>query len=405
MISFLACAAAVFPFATPSDRGAPDSSPLALEVHPMTSPAGENSSLPNLRLGADGKHYLSWVESGEGKAATLYVSRLDGDAWSTPREIVSGTDLFLNWADFPSVHASKSGALIAHWLRRDGSKHGYDAEFSTSKDKGVSWSEPQTIHDDPLSGEHGFVSIAPLGDEAFGVMWLDGRAISDPLSKAKQMGLYFRRISATGELGEEQCIDPRVCDCCQTDLIATSNGGLLAAYRDRSATEIRDMSFLVFDGESWSEPKTIHADGWLIQGCPVNGPALASSGNRSSALWFTGAGEDGGRVWFATRTATSFGFPTRIDEGRPIGRVDLVGVKDAWLASWLEHTEAAFAEWRVRIIDSKGQLGEPLSVARVHGDRQSGSLRMAPVPGGCLVAWTQTGQQPQVRAARVLLKR
>ncbi len=380
---------------------------VVIKVSMLEVPAGPGSSLPNMTCGQDKRVYLSWMEPVDGGEIAMRFSVFEADSWSEAREITRGNDFFMNWADFPSLAATSSGALMAHWLRSDGTPHGYMAEFSLSTDAGETWSPPAILHTDESSAEHGFVSIAPLDEETFAAIWLDGRSMADPLAKQKQTDLYFRTISQSGELGIEQVIDSRVCDCCQTSLIAIDEGQLLAAYRDRDSDEIRDITSISFDGKQWSEAKIVFEDGWLIQGCPVNGPALLDQDGRQSVIWFTGAGEGGGQVKFASRdgTAPAFGYPTRLDDGSPIGRVDLASCGNQVLASWLEHTESSFAEWRVRPIGPRAEPGPALSLGKVSADRQSGFLRMAPHGNDCLAAWAVTGEEPAIVTARLRVVR
>ena len=49
--------------------------------------------------------------------------------------------------------------------------------------------------------------------------------------------------------------------------------GPVAVYRDRSPEEIRDISVVRLVDGVWTEPAPVHADNWMIEGCPVNGPA------------------------------------------------------------------------------------------------------------------------------------
>ena len=76
-----------------------------------------------------------------------------------------------------------------------------------------------------------------------------------------------------GVAENEEELDARVCDCCQTAAVATQRG-LLVAYRDRGPDEVRDISVVRFESGRWTEPHPLHSDGWKIAGCPVNGPAM-----------------------------------------------------------------------------------------------------------------------------------
>jgi hypothetical protein len=167
-------------------------------------------------------------------------------------------------------------------------------------------------------------------------IWLDGRnamtidSAGRPVhleEGASDMTLRTAVIRADGTISSEALIDPRVCDCCQTSAVATS-GGAVVAYRDRSAAETRDISVSVFANGAWSEPANVHADGWKINGCPVNGPALASMSQRFgsivlrtvAAAWFSAA-RDTARVLFASSNdgGRSFGLCDSARWGRAVG--------------------------------------------------------------------------------------
>ena len=86
-------------------------------------------------------------------------------------------------------------------------------------------------------------------------------------------------------------IDARVCDCCGTAAVALADGGLLV-YRDRSVGDVRDIAIVRIRDGGFEPPRIVHADGWVIRGCPVNGPALAMRDDRVAVLWFTAAGDE-----------------------------------------------------------------------------------------------------------------
>ena len=79
-----------------------------------------------------------------------------------------------------------------------------------------------------------------------------------------------------------------------------------------------------FTTTGWSGPSIVHADGWRIEGCPVNGPSVAARGAVAVVAWYTAAREEA-RVWLARSEdgGVTFGDPVRIDEGHPLGRVDV----------------------------------------------------------------------------------
>src|SRR5262249_36257433 len=144
-------------------------------------------------------------------------------------------------------------------------------------------------------------------------------------------------LAPDGSLGAEQFVDRRTCDCCQTGVAVSARGPVLA-YRGRTADEIRDVLVVRQVGGGWTAPKPIHADGWHIAACPVNGPEGAAQGDPVAVAWFT-ATRDTARVnvAFSTDGGETFGVPIRVDDGQPAGRVDVeLGADGRALVTWIE---------------------------------------------------------------------
>lgn len=205
---------------------------------------------------------------------------------------------------------------------------------------------------------------------------------------------------------DEQLIDQRVCDCCQT-AAATTDAGVIVAYRDRSDDEIRDMSVARLVDGTWTTPSTIHADNWKINACPVNGPAIAATGSDVAVAWFTGAqGTARTRVAFSSNAGVTFGRPIDISTGATMGRVALVMTRaDRVLVSSLERGDGG-GQLVIREVQKSGVVGSPIVVTAMGTERASGFARMITDGRGRLfVAWTDTGNGPsQVRIADVALR-
>jgi hypothetical protein len=386
---------------------------LSGEITELESPARPGSGQPNLALASDRSALLSWVEpTGEEEDGhTLFFARLRESGWEAPTRIASGSDWFVNWADFPSLAALADGTLFAHWLRRSGpGTYAYDVTLALSRDGGRTWSEPLTPHRDGTRSEHGFVAMAPLSESRMGVVWLDGRKTVDERGELRpheapevEMALRFAAVDSEGRVSEERELDPRVCDCCQTGA-APLPEGLLAVYRDRSGEELRDIAAVRMVAGRWSAPEPVASDGWRISGCPVNGPAVAAAGPRLAVAWFGAPDEKAhARVAFSTDAGAGWGPGLRVDDGRPLGRVGvaLMPGGDA-LVSWMEQVESG-AELRVRRVSSGGGLSTSRTVAGTDATRSSGFPRMVVTRDRALFAWRDAGSPPRVRTASLAL--
>ncbi len=196
-------------------------------------------------------------------------------------------------------------------------------------------------------------------------------------------------------------IDERVCDCCQTD-VAVSASGPVVVYRDRSPEEVRDIYVTRLVDGQWTEGVPVHRDGWVIPACPVNGPAVAARGDELAVAWFTGAGDEPkAQLAFSSDGGVNFGDPVRIDEGRALGRVDVLWLDNgSALVMWLERRPRG-GEVLVRQVWPDGRMGDEALVTTTSAGRDSGFPRMIQDGMGRMVfAWTQTGEDRRVRVAR-----
>ena len=374
--------------------------PVALVAVDDKSPAGPASEEPNLSVASDGSAYMSWLEPAKaGGYALLFSARSSGGMWSEPKTIVSGTDWFVNAADFPSITAMPDGTLAAHWLgNNEPGSEAYNINIVFSHDKGATWSKPVVPHRDRKKQQHGFLSLLPSTDGKLGAVWLDGRQYKDGDDEG-DMALIYTTIAPDGTLGQETILDPRACECCHTSAAATPDG-IAVVYRDRSDKEIRDISIVRYANGSWSPAEPLSQDGWEINGCPVNGPAISSNGQNVAAAWFT-APEDKARVSVVMSAdgGKTFGKPIQIDEGKPTGHVDILSLPSgAAVVSWLERKDQG-QQIRIRQVNVDGSLGSPITVSGDTGVRSAGFPRMGSVGNQVLVAWTDGGKVPQVRTA------
>ena len=393
------------------------------EVTPLELSALEGGGMPHLSPAEDGGVILSWlapaepdeggVAGGGGEGGTtsnrlsrLRVVRYDPlSGFGEPRTVVQRDDFFVNWADFPSVVEVSPGTWVAHWLQR-GPAGGYDygVRVATSVDQGTSWSEPWIPHEDRSPTEHGFVTTWADGEGGWGAVWLDGRryADGDHGPATEEMTLRTRAVSAGGDAGPEQELDARVCDCCQTDVALAARGPVIV-YRDRSSEEVRDIHVVRWEEGAWSAPRAVHQDGWVIPGCPVNGPAIDARSDRVAVAWFA-APDDEPRVQiaFSQDGGATFAPPTRVDDGSPLGRADVVLALDgSGIVLWLEETRNGEGELRLRRVDPDGSLGPSHVLSITRSARASGFPQILPLDGETLfAAWTEASDEGPV-AVRV----
>jgi hypothetical protein len=365
-------------------------------VMSIASPAGPNSAEPFLTARPDGTLLMSWVEGN-----ALKVAAYRNGKWSKPNVIVKRDDLFINWADFPSIVDDGAGTLFAHWLQKSGpGTYSYDVWVTSSRDGGKTWRTPRVLHRDGKQAEHGFVSLVPRGKGGVAAVWLDGREMTTSHDDHAQgaMGLRYTEIDAALRTSGEVVLDARVCECCTTAMTMTAEGPLVA-YRDRSNEEIRDIGFTRRVKGVWTKPARVHPDNWKIAGCPVNGPQLDARGNRVAAAWFTAANNEAQvKVAFSHDAGATFGKPVRVDTGNAAGRVDVLLLADgSALVTWIEGA-ANNAGIFARRVQADGRAAAPVKLAATSSARSSGFPRATLVGKTAYLAWTD----PAAKSVKLL---
>ena len=383
-----------------SDRQAPGA-----RIAVLPSPAGPQSGEPFLASDAAGTVHMTWIEKTSDSTYAVRYARLDSATWSRPTTVVERRDLFVNWADYPSVIATPSGRLLVHWLQRSGAgRYAYDVRIAQSTDGGGTWSDGAILHTDRSAAEHGFVALWAAPGDSVRAAWLDGRHMTADAGGHGQGAMSVQAVSVapTGTLGAEQPVDLRTCDCCQVAATVATSGPVVA-YRDRTDDEVRDIAVVRLVDGKWTSPRIVHADGWHIEACPVNGPALAARGDTVAIAWFTGAQDTARvRVAFSVDGGAHFAAPVRVDGGAPAGRVGIVLDQNGdALVSWLERVPPEDAEVRVRRVARSGDLGATTTISRTKAARASGFPRIVRRGDSLLAAWTVPGDSARVMVGSV----
>jgi hypothetical protein len=253
----------------------------------------------------------------------------------------------------PNLAVSPDGRVYLSWIERLGEGR-FSLRFATLEKEG--WSTPRVI----AEGSNWFVnwadfpSMVALPDGSLAAHWL--------VKNGAETYEYDVTISRSFDV-----------------------------YRDRSEAEkeIRDISVVRLKGDKWSAPRPVFQDGWELNGCPVNGPAVAAAGRRVVVAWFTGADKTSRvKVAFSNDAGETFGQPIAVDDGNPAGRVDVLLLNDGGaMVCWLEKSPDGGAV-RVRRVKPDGQLDEAITVTPSGTARSNGFPQMARAGDALVFAWT-----------------
>ena len=367
----------------------------------IKNPSLINSSLP--RLFSNGEDLLmSWIQNKD-SIVSLKYSKFNGINWTAPTEIISGSDWFVNWADFPAI-ADNNGSVLTNILKKSAEgTYTYDIHLQLYSKQKNTWKNNILLNQDGIKSEHGFVSMLPYNNDSFFVTWLDGRTLVGVPKENEQMTLRAAFIDAEGEISNDILLDDKTCECCNTAATMTANGPVVA-YRDRSDTEIRDISIVRFVNGNWTAPKNVYKDHWEIPGCPVNGPAIDSFNDAVALAWFT-AENDNPRIQvsFSENQGETFGLQYRVDNGNAIGRVDVVMIdQNNAVVSWME-PDGIDTLIQILKVSSNGEKNIPITITKTRSERSSGFPQLELVGDRLYVAWTSLeDKKPTIKIVTVL---
>jgi hypothetical protein len=269
----------------------------------------------------------------------------------------------------------------------------YNLKLAWSAD-GRTWSAPVAPHRDKTVSQHGFATLFPIADGGLGLVWLDGRTThgdeGDMQLRAAMFDKSHKQLSDTA-------LDSRVCECCPTS-VALAADGPIAAYRNRSAGEIRDIYVTRLASGRWTMPVNIHRDNFKIEGCPVNGPSIAAQGREVAIAWFT-APNDKNRSYlaFSHDSGRTFTAPIQADDVESLGRVGIALRKDgSAIVGWVE-SATQMSKFEIRRVQPDGMRSPAVVVGNLSGTRYP---RLALVRDEVVLAWTESeGESSRVKTA------
>ena len=367
----------------------------------------ENSNAQPSLVSGEGSLSLSWISSNEGNKSTLNFSQLKEGKWTNTQTMATGSNWFVNWADFPA-HAINENLILSSYLKKsDSGTYTYDVILSLQKLSGEKVKEDFLLNTDGVKAEHGFVSIIPNHNQGFFITWLDGRNTvdNDLDGYHKPMTIRFAEITNKGDIIDESELDSATCDCCQTS-IAVTNKGPVVVYRDRSDKEVRDIYIARKINGIWEVPTPIHNDGWEINGCPVNGPKVASNSNNLAVSWFTVSNEKPTvNLSFSKSNGASFGTLIKINDDDAIGRVDVAFLNpQEVLVSYIEGDDVG-TYLRIKKVSIDGKVSAPITISKIDGGRNSGVPQLEILDNEAFIVWTVLkGKKNQLKTVKLSFK-
>jgi SAM-dependent methyltransferase len=404
---------------------APDTVMLAVPGHANATPW----------IASDGRFVaVAWGATADGKG-DVYVATSDdeGATFGPPVRVnaVAG-DGRLNGEIPPRValHRPAGAArpdVVVAWNAKD---RGTEVKIARSRDGGRTFAAPSSLQAAGAAGDRGWHSLTVDAQGTAHVVWLDHRGLAEPpaatdatagakagaardhhaehdgVAMAMKSRLHYAALGAAGPT-TEQMLAPGVCYCCKTALVPTSRG-VLAAWRHVYAGNMRDIAFTWLGRpDAAATPARVNEDGWAINGCPDDGPAMAvGARDRVHIVWPTviPGPEPMGALFYAEMTdGVRFGPRQRVPTlgapkpSHPQVVVDGTGrIFVAWDEMQAGVRTAAMVEASVGA-DGAIQFGTPAPIAP-GGPTQYPV--MAPLARGIVTAWTSGTPQSSVIRVR-----
>jgi hypothetical protein len=283
--------------------------------------------------------------------------------------------------------------------------------FARSTDGLRTFAAPHVVPGTDAEGSRGWQSVAVDSAGRVVVLWLDHRYAAhmpmshsrdsskktadttvpkmSPSARAQLSKLYVGTLDGSGG----SMVWSGVCYCCKTSLIAAGSSVYAAwrhvfqgGFRDIAFTELRD------GGRSFSSVVRVSADGWKIDGCPENGPALAADASRRiHVVWPTPP--DGktdtplGLFYANTSNATTFSPRAQIPTNGPAAHAQIViGLDGQPIVAWDEIVAGAR---RIALAGVRGD-GSSASFVPIASPTKSadqGWPALASTTGGTVLAW------------------
>jgi hypothetical protein len=230
--------------------------------------------------------------------------------------------------------------IVVVWTAK--SSDGTTLLAARSENSGETFTRPRPIAAGPWPGNRGWESTAVDRNGHVMAVWLDHRELAgggaltgmhheghgqsaaasnaspqrlDGAGRAQASKLYFSRVN---DGSTARPIASGVCYCCKTAVATAADGSIYAAWRQVYPGNLRDIAFSAShdEGRSFTEPIRVSQDGWALDGCPENGPALAVSGRVVHVVWptlvraGTADGEESLALFYAA-SSDGRGFTTR----------------------------------------------------------------------------------------------
>ena len=173
--------------------------------------------------------------------------------------------------------------------------------------------------------------------------------------------LFFAYSTDGGRtFSRNQKVAADACPCCKTALAVSRDGTLYAGWRQVLPGNYRHIAVVssTDGGATFSSPRIVSDDRWVLQGCPVSGPSLSvDDSGKLKVLWYAAGEENTPGLYLAESSDKAHTFSPRqlVAQESVRGTPALTSGKSGPVAVWQAAAESKMSEL--------GKAGSVLSVA------------------------------------------
>ena len=356
---------------------------------------------------------VTWGASANGKGDIFAATSRDGGhTFSTPVRVnaIEG-DARISGEIAPRVAlSSRSGAphpeITVTWNAKGVTTA---IKSARSRDGGRTFVDERSLQAKGALGDRGWQASAADSRGVLHTIWLDHRAMAaaktagdhsehkgehDGVAMAQKSALYYAADGAA-----ERELFKGVCYCCKTAMAIGPGGEIFAAWRHVFPGNMRDMGFTMSrdGGKTFTPLARVSQDGWSIQGCPDDGPAMAVDGKGTVHLvWPTVQNEQGVILYATSKNGAAFSTPVRLPT--------LGGPKPSHPQVAVDRSGRVFVAW-----DEVRDGVRRAAIAPIGGSKSPEILDavtsypvMAPTDGGLVAVWTSGPPDRSTIGVRVI---
>jgi hypothetical protein len=313
---------------------------------------------PAIATSPDGDVYVAWVNHGPKSGADVMIARFSSDGQmqgSTARVNPQAGNATAWRGDPPTIAVAPDHTVYIGWTARADSESGHatDLYLSSSRDRGQTFNAPVKVNDDNKPAVHGMHSLAVGNDGRIYVAWLDERSMASMPTKDPKMEadakshhmennreVFFATSTDGGRtFSTNQRVATDVCPCCKTALAISPDGRLYLGWRQVLPGDLRHIAVAssADQGKTFSAPRIVSDDQWVLAGCPVSGPSLSIDKTGAlNVLWYS-EGKNGqtGLYWSQSNdNGATFGARKLLAAGQTRGTPLLVADNGVMKSVW-----------------------------------------------------------------------